>query len=221
MKGSWSKFVLYAFQNLSERECVIGNLLIWMDVRNPFWGEISYFHFSMIKSSFKPFSKQANQFEYWPLKRQLFTSHGQPIFRFLNLQKPGSHSIFYSSHKNSENKLGEKIDQVFGLKKDGYLLQGAVQSPQKRPIFLRAFSATCKLVVTNNRTIKVTFISLLILSSPSSMWSSCSGKGKNLEIRPIQHLSLNHNTFFFNRNRCKQFQVFQLVPYSIVFSLCP
>ena len=85
------KVCTFCFQNLSERECVIGNLLIWMDVRNPFWGEISYFHFSMIKSSFKPFSKQANQFEYWPLKRQLFTSHGQPIFRFLNLQKPGSH----------------------------------------------------------------------------------------------------------------------------------
>ena len=39
----------------------------------------------------------------------------------------------------------EKKDQVFGLKKDGHLLQGAVQSPQKRPIFLRAFSATCNL----------------------------------------------------------------------------
>ena len=44
-----------------------------------------------------------------------------------------------------------KKDQVFGLKKDGHLLQGAVQSPQKRPIFLRAFSATCNLVVTINR----------------------------------------------------------------------
>ena len=45
----------------------------------------------------------------------------------------------------------EKKDQVFGLKVDGHLLQGAVQSPQKRPIFLRAFSATCNLVVTINR----------------------------------------------------------------------
>ena len=41
-----------------------------------------------------------------------------------------------------------------------HLLHGAVQSPQKRPIFLRAFSAT--------------FISLLMLSRPSSMWSNCS-----------------------------------------------
>ena len=79
----------------------------------------------------------------------------------------------------------------FGLTKitSNHLLQGAVQSPQKRPIFFRAFSATfisllilsifvidiiALLILMLTFKLILTFISLLILSRPSSMWSNCS-----------------------------------------------
>ena len=79
-----------------------------------------------------------------------------------------------------------------------YLFQGNTQIPQHFPIFFRAFSAC--------------FISLLMVSNPSSIWSICS-KSKIARLGwivlhqhwPQQFRTTKKNDFSFNSPRADEF----------------